>query len=141
MNDKHISPAEREVMRVVWSTHPITSKDIFEVLKDKTEWKMATTKTLIGRLVKKGMLTTEAVGRRFEYSPAVTEEETIKESSNDLLNQICTKKVGETIYMMLEDSTVSVDDLKALERLIQKKKQTAPKVVACDCVIGQCTCE
>lgn len=140
MKEMQISPAEWEIMRVVWTSHPITSKEIFEILQDKTDWKLPTAKTLIGRLVKKGMLTTETKGRKYEYSPAVTEKESMKEATDALLQQVCSTKVGQTIELMLENSVLSQEDLTSLEQLIVEKKKTAPETVACNCTPGQCDC-
>lgn len=140
MKERQISPAEWEIMRVVWTSYPITSTEIFDVLKDKTEWKLPTTKTLIGRLVKKGMLTTETIGRKYEYSPAVTEKESMEEATDSLLKQVCSTKVGQTIELMLDNSVLSQDDLASLEKLIEEKKKTAPQEVACNCTPGQCDC-
>lgn len=141
MQEKHISDAEWEVMRVVWTTHPITSREIGAVLEDKMEWKLATTKTLIGRLVKKGMLKAEPKGRQFDYYPVVSEESSVKEAADSLLSQVCTKKVGATIKMMIEDNLLSQNDLDELEQLIKQKKESAPIEVACGCTSGQCTCK
>lgn len=48
-----ISDAEWEIMRVVWSKKQASSQEIVSVLATKMDWKPATIKTLIGRLVKK----------------------------------------------------------------------------------------
>lgn len=140
MQETQISPAEWEVMRVVWTTHPITSKEINDVLKEKKEWKLATTKTLIGRLMKKGLLHAEPNGRKYEYSPAISEKESIDEAIDDLLDQMCTTKVGQTIETILEKSTLSIKDLDNLQKLIETKKEHAPIEVTCGCVPGQCNC-
>lgn len=140
MEEPQISPSEWEVMRVVWTTSPITSREISTILNEKKDWKLATTKTLIGRLVKKGMLTAEPNGRQYDYSPAVTEEKSVEEATEALLSQVCTKKAGVTIQMMLENSTLSLSDLEALEDVIKLKKETAPLEVACSCIPGQCSC-
>lgn len=135
-----ISAAEWEVMRVVWTAEKTTSKEIGDVLNEKMNWKPATTKTLIGRLVKKGLLNTEAEGRRYVYSPAVSEAESLREASGDLLDHICNTKVGKTLAGMLEDATLSQEDIRMLEELLQEKKKTAPKELVCDCLPGQCDC-
>lgn len=140
MKEIEISPSEWEIMRVVWTSHPITSTEIFDILKEKKEWKLPTTKTLIGRLVKKGMLTTETKGRKYEYSPVVTEKDGIESATEALLEQVCTTKIGQTIEIMLENSELSQADLESLERLISEKKKTAPLEVACHCTPGQCDC-
>lgn len=135
-----ISPAEWEIMRVVWTAKKTTSKEIGDVLNEKMNWKPATTKTLIGRLVKKGLLKTEAEGRKYVYSPAVTEKESIQEATHELLQNICSTKVGKTVANIVEEATLSQADITMLEQLLAEKKQTAPQEVACNCLPGQCDC-
>lgn len=140
MQENQISPSEWEIMSVVWTNHPISSREINDILKEKKEWKLTTTKTLIGRLVKKGMLSTEKQGRKFEYSPLVTEKESIDESIDDLLDQMCNTKVGRSIETILEKRTLSKTELEQLSELIKKKKETAPNKIYCTCTPGQCGC-
>ena len=73
-----ISDAEWEIMRVIWTNEPVTSRTITEVLSEKMDWKAATIKTLIGRLVEKGFVSTEANGNRFLYSALISEEESMR---------------------------------------------------------------
>ena len=54
-----ISQSEWEVMRIIWTLGPLTSSTLATILAEKMGWKVATTKTFLGRLVKKGALTTE----------------------------------------------------------------------------------
>ena len=70
----NITDAEWEVMRVVWANKYVTSRKIRDVLEVEKDWKSATIKTLLGRLVDKGALRTEKDGRRFIYSAVVTEQ-------------------------------------------------------------------
>lgn len=140
MQDTQISSAEWEVMRVVWASEHSTSKEIIEVLERKMEWKPATTKTLIGRLVKKGVLNTDKQGHKFIYSSVLKEAVYVQKASQELLSKICTKKVGKTIALMVEDNTISQKDIEKLEMLLQEKKANAPEEVACQCIQGQCAC-
>lgn len=135
-----ISESEWEIMRVVWTLKEVTSKEINEVLKDKMNWKLATTKTLIGRLVKKGILITKSDGKRYLYSAAVSEQESLKAMTNDLFNHICSKKTGETIAELLSNATLSHEDIALLEKLLEMKKKEAVSEVSCNCIPGQCQC-
>ncbi|MCG9825391.1 BlaI/MecI/CopY family transcriptional regulator, partial [Staphylococcus argenteus] len=82
-----------EVMRVVWAQDTVTSKEIREILQQKMDWKPATTKTFIGRLVKKGMLHTEKEGNKFIYSANINENEFIKNNLDETFDNICNKDV------------------------------------------------
>ncbi|WZU02181.1 BlaI/MecI/CopY family transcriptional regulator [Erysipelothrix sp. D19-032] len=76
-------------MRVIWSLDEATRPRRFEVLKDTQNWEVATTKTLLGRLVKKGYLDTRKDGNRFIYLPLVTEEESVSNRVDKLFTSIC----------------------------------------------------
>src|SRR5699024_12421981 len=90
----HITDAEWEVMRVVWANIRVTSKEVISILEEKMDWKQATTKTLLGRLVEKGALNTEQEGRKFIYSANIEEKEAVRSFTNDIFDRTCRKKVG-----------------------------------------------
>lgn len=141
MEKSKISDAEWEIMRVVWTLKKATSKEINAVLQEKMDWKPATTKTLIGRLVKKGALHTEAEGNRYIYTAAINEDTEVQQVATEALGHICNRKVGETIAHLLEEATLSHEDVAALEKLLKQKKTEAVDVVPCECVPGQCSCQ
>ena len=51
-----ITPAEWQVMRIIWTLSKATSTQVIEILQQKVDWKPATIKTLLRRLVEKGAL-------------------------------------------------------------------------------------
>ena len=70
-----ISDSELEVMHVLWEAGdalPIT--DIRQILRDRKGWEPTTVKTLVQRLVGKGVLEQEK-RKVFYYRPLVTESE------------------------------------------------------------------
>lgn len=136
-----ITDAEWEVMRVVWTLHQATSKKISGILESKKEWKQTTTKTLIGRLLKKGMLHAKSEGKRYIYTAAVTENESLKTVRDSLFENICSKEIGNEIAAMISDATLSHDDITLLEATLKKKKKEAVEEIECNCVPGQCQCK
>ncbi|WP_414839548.1 CopY/TcrY family copper transport repressor [Carnobacterium sp. TMP28] len=135
-----ITDAEWEIMRVIWTAKSASSKEIINVLQDKMGWKPTTIKTLIGRLVEKKLLTTQAVGNKFIYTPTVTEEESVRKVTLDVFSHICNKKIGKTMANVLAESTLSQDDILLLTEVLEQKKKQAVNEVVCSCSKGQCDC-
>ena len=75
----YITDAEWEVMRVVWANDRVTSKKVISVLQEKMDWTQSTIKTILGRLVGKGVLNTEQEGRNFIYTANIEEKEAVNE--------------------------------------------------------------
>ncbi|MBU5344119.1 MULTISPECIES: CopY/TcrY family copper transport repressor [Bacillaceae] len=136
-----ITDSEWEVMRVVWTLNEATSNDIIDVLEKKKDWKPATTKTFIGRLVKKGILETKKQGKRYIYSAKISEGESIRNNLDDFLDNICNRDRGKTIANMISKSTLSHDDIALLKRVIENKEKDAVDEIPCNCVPGQCKCK
>jgi len=138
--DSKITDSEWEVMRVVWAQGDVTSKEIREVLQQKRDWKPATTKTFIGRLVKKGMLHTETEGNKYIYSANINENEFIRSTLDETFDNICNRDVGNTIVDLISKATLSFQDIERLKKTLEKKKKDAVEEVPCTCVPGQCNC-
>ena len=75
-------------MDVLWSDSPLAAIDIAYRLSNETDWTLRTVKTLLSRLVDKGLLKTEKDGRRFLYSPSLTKEGYAALSLNDLADRL-----------------------------------------------------
>ena len=136
----NITDSEWEVMRVVWANERVTSKKVISVLKEKKDWTQSTIKTILGRLVEKGVLNTEQEGRKFIYTANIEEKEAVRDYVEDIFNRICKKKVGNVIGSIIEDHVLSFDDIDRLERILEMKKAFAVEEVDCNCPEGQCKC-
>lgn len=136
-SDQQISPAEWRVMRIVWTLGSCTSHEIIELLQQRVDWKSATIKTLLRRLVDKGALATERKGRAFIYHPLVAEESTMCLAADNLFNNICERRVGATLCHVVDEAELSKDDIEQLMALLKQKLATAPDKVKCNCIPGR----
>ena len=78
-----ISDSEWEIMRVIWTLGQTTAQEITQILADSMDWKPATIKTLLGRLVKRSDLD-RTRRKKFIYHPAVSEMETVRSATENL---------------------------------------------------------
>lgn len=60
-------------MDILWKQAPLGAAEIAEAVTSET-WSIKTLKTLLSRLVQKGVLATQPEGRRYLYSPLVSKE-------------------------------------------------------------------
>ncbi|GAA4075509.1 CopY/TcrY family copper transport repressor [Amphibacillus indicireducens] len=139
--DTKITDSEWEVMRVVWANQEVTSKEIIDVLEQKKAWKPATTKTFIGRLVKKGMLNTKKDGNRYLYSTDVSEVAFVKAMFNDLFDNVCDRQKGDVVAYLLSQIRLSFADVEKITTILTEKETEAVDLVPCNCLPGQCHCK
>ncbi|MBP2058346.1 CopY/TcrY family copper transport repressor [Lactobacillus colini] len=132
--ETNISDSEWEVMRIVWTLEKTYASQIISELQKKNDWTDSTIKTLMRRLVQKGLLKTEKDGRRFIYLPTVSQIDMMKRATNELFDRLCDMHKGEVILSLLEDSPISKSDLMKMDEVINQKEKDAPAMVPCDCL-------
>ncbi|MHC5253265.1 CopY/TcrY family copper transport repressor [Listeria kieliensis] len=133
-----ISDSEWEVMRVIWSQEVTTAQEIIDILGQTMDWKPATIKTLLGRLVKKGAVRTEQSGKKYLYYPAIDEGETVKSASENLFSHICAKRIGGAIADLITEADLTDKDVERIQEQLVNKK-TVEKV-ECNCIPDQYGC-
>ena len=81
MITKDVSPAELEIMQIIWKAgKPVIVTDIWQAVQGH-DWTYQTVQTFVNRLHAKGYI--EVVSKRvrsFEYLPCLTRAEYISES-------------------------------------------------------------
>ena len=115
-----ISDSELEVMRVLWRAGdalPVT--EIRETLQKSRGWEATTVKTLISRLVTKGVLKQEKRGV-FYYSPLLSEEEYNDWATHDLITRVYHGSARDLVAALVRSDGLTqrdIDELRAMFKL------------------------
>jgi CopY/TcrY family copper transport repressor len=133
-----MAESEWAVMRVLWTLNVATSNELTTIMAEKKDWSSSTTKTIIRRLQSKGFITDNGEVRKREYSPLVTEDDTMTEHFTNLMDDMCAMKVGGTLSNALANITLSKNDINQLIEVLNSKEATAPEMVECDCLPVGC---
>ncbi|VGU11056.1 CopAB ATPase metal-fist type repressor [Streptococcus pyogenes] len=138
---RRISNAEWEVMRVVWTYGTVKSSDIIMILGKGRKWSDSTIKTLIGRLVKKNLLTSYRQGRTYIYQALLDETLLQKEALATVLDGICQRQHTRLLLERLYDLPMTLEEIGAFQELLEVKKENTVLEVPCNCLPGQCHCQ
>ena len=117
----NISDAEWEVMKVVWKKAPCSAQQIVDELAATTEWTAPTIKTLINRLLRKGALEFEKIGKAYLYSPAWTEDECRGKEAQSFLDRVFDGALSPMLAHFVRAKKLSAQDLRELERILKQK--------------------
>lgn len=115
-----ISDAESTVMAVLWKRSPLGADEVVAALAGEQDWQEATIKTLLNRLLKKGAIAAEAEGRRYRYSPVLTREAWLTQTSRSLLDRLFGGRVAPLVAHFGEQKALSRKDIAELRALLEK---------------------
>ena len=118
---ERIGEAEHAVMEVLWDTAPLTASEVAGRVPERG-WTMATVKTMLGRLLVKGVLTHEADGRRYLYRPAVSRDDYLAQESTRLIDRLFGGKVTPLVAHLAQRDRLSERDIAEIEALLKALK-------------------
>ena len=114
-----ISDSELEVMRVLWragNALPVT--EIRETLQQSRGWEATTVKTLVSRLVTKGVLRQEKRGV-FYYTPLISEAEYNDWATHDLISRVYHGSARDLVAALVRSDGLTQDDIDELRDLFK----------------------
>ena len=119
---ERISEAEHAVMEVLWSEAPLGAAEVAERVDPKRGWSIRTVKTMLSRLLAKGVLAFEEEGRRYLYRPAITRDEFVASESRKLLDRMFGGRVTPLVAHLAERDDLTDADIAEIEALLKALK-------------------
>ncbi len=122
-----LTEAEWTIIKSVWENEPCAAPTIQEKLFKRTEWTYSTVRTLMDRMVGKGLLTAEKVRNLTLYRSAVTREQAQRGELLYALKHAFNGALTPMVQCLLESNEVSARELGELESLIKSRKKGTKK--------------
>ena len=122
-----LSDAEWIVMNLVWDSQPTEASDVIASLGKANDWSDATVKTMLHRLVKKGALKTEQIGKKYRYTTAVRRSDCIRKASRSFLDRVFGGDAAPALLHLVKTSKLSEEDLAQPRALLDSKNKKTTK--------------
>jgi predicted transcriptional regulator len=119
---ERISEGEQVVMEVLWEQWPLTAAEVAARIDPARGWSDRTVKTMLSRLLAKGVLRHSEDGRRYLYSPAVSRADFAAGESRRLVDRLFGGRVTPLVAHLAERDTLSEDDIAEIEALLKELK-------------------
>ena len=116
-----LSDAEWSLMNLIWQLQPTEASDVISALSQTHDWSDATIKTMLHRLVKKGALSTEAVGKKYRYRAAVQREACVRQASQSFLKHVFGGHAAPALLHLVRASKLTADEVARLRELLDSK--------------------
>jgi BlaI family penicillinase repressor len=123
-----ITDAEWRVMHEVWLSEPVTSGEITAQLSETTQWTPGTIKTLLHRLVQKGVLDFQRKGNKYLYRSNFSEAECIDQASGELLHTVFKGRPVPMLAYLVQSARLSGSEVEALREMLAEIQQELPPV-------------
>lgn len=122
-----LTAAEWTIIKAVWDHEPCAAPDIQEKLQRKTGWTYSTVRTIMDRMVVKGLLSAGKIRNLTLYRSAVTRQQAQRGELLYALKNAFNGALTPMLQCLIETGPLSPDELAELEALIKQKRKKSKR--------------
>ena len=117
---KKLSPANLEIMKVVWDRGEVTIAEVMEAINAAREepLRRTTIQVQMNRLEEYGWLKHRPEGRTYYYTAAEEKQKTRKDMLKDIRDRVFGGSRAELVRCLLEDGEVAAEEIQSLRQMI-----------------------
>jgi predicted transcriptional regulator len=115
-----LSPAQGEIMEIVWERGEVTANEVRRVLARTRSVARNTVRTLLERMEAKGWLTHRAEGRTFLYAAARPRNESIGQKVREMVETVCGGSPETLVAALLDYRGLRPEELKRIRQLLDE---------------------
>jgi predicted transcriptional regulator len=120
-NDDGRTPNDTEwaLLEALWARGRGTAREVAEHVHAEREWHVSTVKTLLDRMVKKGLVRARRVGNVWEYEPGVEPATARRAAWRRFVGAAFGGAVEPALRFIAEDAKLTAADRKKLKKLLE----------------------
>lgn len=117
------TPAELEVLQVIWEQGPSTVRAVMTALNRVRPRAYTSVMSLMNVMADKGLLSQKPEGRAFLYSARITQQKTQSRLLRDLLNRAFDGSASALVTHLLQQAKPDQAELDEIQKTIQRFEQ------------------
>ena len=121
--DHGLFESEWAILQALWEIEPCAAPMVQQALQKEKNWSYSTVKTIMDRMVKKGLLRKEKVCNLYFYRSSISEIQAQRSEVMKTLKRAFNGTLTPMMQFLLEHEDIPEDELNNLQRIIKEKKR------------------
>ena len=119
----NITPAEWDIMEVLWQQSPLSAAEIYKILQTRTDWTVKTVRSFLDRLVQKEAVRKQKVHGMNVFEPIPQRSRCLRQESESFLKRFFQGNPVSLVRHFVEQESLSDQDIARLQELLEKKRE------------------
>jgi len=115
--------SEWAILQAVWEHEPCAAPTVQEALQEERGWAYTTVKTMMDRMVKKGLLETQRIRNLYLYRSAITRAQAQRSEIMRTVKRAFDGALTPMMQFLIENERLSDGEYRQLEHLIKHRKR------------------
>jgi predicted transcriptional regulator len=118
-----IHEGEWDLLEALWALERATARQVMEALADKRGWAVSTVKTMLDRMVEKGLVAARQVGNVWEYTPAVKRADARRSAWGEFVAKAFGGSAGTALHFLASEARLSKKERAELRALLEQAEK------------------
>ena len=117
-----LTKAEFDILRVIWKSGRLNVREVHDQLASSYKWAYSTTKTMMDRMTKKGLLQREQFHGVFLYRPLVSRPKGFARLIQFFAERVLELDVAAVVALFAKSNALTVEEIEELKQLLEKQE-------------------
>ncbi len=117
-----LQSSEWIIMEKLWEDNPRTIMQLYHVLKEEPGWSKSTVNTLLGRMVKKEIISYKEGLKAKQYYPNINRDDAAVAETESLIDRVYQGSVSMMLSTLVRSRHLSENDIKELYQILEESE-------------------
>ncbi|UCE04705.1 MAG: BlaI/MecI/CopY family transcriptional regulator [bacterium] len=118
-----LSRAEYDILRTLWKKGRLSVREVHDQLQDTYGWAYTTTKTMMDRMVDKGLLIRESFHGVYLYKPLISRPMGLARMVQFFADRVLEMDVGSVVSLFARSKALTPEEIEELNNLLKQDKE------------------
>ncbi len=114
-----LTKAELDVMRVMWREGRLSAREVHELLSEETDWAYSTTRTVMDRMVEKGVLAKRPFHAINLFEPRITKAMGLARLVRDFAARVLQVDPASVVPLFAQGDALTAEELDEMSRILE----------------------
>lgn len=121
---KHqLNNSEWNIISFLWDEQPLTMTEIVKKMEDEQGWSKSTTKTVLKRMLDKGIINYDRDQKPRKYYTALKKEEVQFEETDSFVNRVFEGKLSLLVNNFVSTGRMSREEIRQLQDILDQAEK------------------
>ena len=117
-----LSKSEYDILRILWKRGRLNVREVHDDLLPSSGWAYTTTKTIMDRMAKKGLLSRKAFHGIYLYEPRITRPVGLARFVQFFADRVLEMDTQSVVAMFAQSGAISPEEIEQLEKLLEEDR-------------------
>lgn len=116
-----LTKTEFDILRILWKSGRLSVRELHDQMIENYPWAYSTTKTMMDRMVKKGLLKREQFHGIFLYTPLISRPKGFARLINFFSDRVLELDYGAVVSLFSRSKALTPDEIEELSQILKEE--------------------